>query len=129
MVDLLTTNETYFFREPEHFRYLAAQILPTLRQRPVRVWCAAASTGEEPYSLAMLLQDKLGDGGWSLLASDLSTRVLGRASQGLYPLQRLELLPQEYLKRFCLRGTGDYEASCLFAASCARRCASASTIC
>ncbi|SCY51531.1 CheR family methyltransferase [Pseudomonas flexibilis] len=113
MVDLLTTNETYFFREPEHFRYLAAQILPTLRQRPVRVWCAAASTGEEPYSLAMLLQDKLGDGGWSLLASDLSTRVLGRASQGLYPLQRLELLPQEYLKRFCLRGTGDYEGQLL----------------
>ena len=113
MVDLLTTNETYFFREPEHFRYLVGQILPALARRPVRVWCAAASSGEEPYSLAMLLQDRLGDGGWSLLASDLSTRVLERASRGLYPLQRLELLPPEYLKRFCLRGTGEYEGQLL----------------
>lgn len=113
MIDLLTTNETYFFREPEHFRYLAAEILPKLPRRPVRVWCAAASSGEEPYSLAMLLQDKLGDGGWSLLASDLSTRVLERASQGLYPLQRTDLLPPEYLKRFCLRGTGDYDGHLL----------------
>lgn len=113
MVDLLTTNETYFFREPEHFRYLAEQLLPMLARRPIRAWCAAASSGEEPYSLAMVLQDRLGDGGWSLLASDLSTRVLERASQGLYPLQRLDLLPPEYLKRFCLRGTGEYHGHLL----------------
>lgn len=113
MVDLLTTNETYFFREPEHFRYLAAHILPAIRHRPVRVWCGAASTGEEPYSLAMLLQDRLGAGGWSILASDLSTRVLERACEGLYSLQRLELMPPEYLKRFCLRGTGEYEGHLL----------------
>lgn len=113
MVDLLTTNETYFFREPEHFRFLAGQILPALAQRPIRVWCAAASSGEEPYSLAMLLQDKLGDSGWSLLASDLSTRMLERAACGLYPLQRLDLLPDEYLKRFCLRGIGEYEGHLL----------------
>lgn len=113
LIDRLTTNETYFFREPAHFRYLAEQILPTLRQRPVRVWCAASSSGEEAYSLAMLLQDQLGDGGWSLLASDLSTQMLARASQGLYPLQRIELLPPLFLKRFCLRGTGDYQGQLL----------------
>ena len=113
LIDLLTTNETYFFREPAHFRYLAEHILPSLQRRPVRVWCAAASTGEEPYSLAMLLQDTLGNGGWSLLASDLSTRVLQRTAQGVYALQRMEHMPPEYLRRFCLRGTGEHEGQML----------------
>lgn len=108
LIDLLTTNETYFFREPQHFKLLSEKILPELPSGP-RIWCAAASSGEEPYSLAMLLADKAPDKAWQLTATDLSQRILARAEQGLYPMQRLELMPESYLKRFCLRGTGDYE--------------------
>lgn len=108
-VDLLTTNETYFFREPNHFELLAKMMLPKIRNRPVRVWCAAASSGEEPYSLAMVLNETLGPTGWELTASDLSVRVLETARQGLYRMQRLEQMPPEYLKKYCRRGVGPYE--------------------
>ena len=108
LIDILTTNETYFFREPQHFKLLSEQILPSLPAAP-RIWCAAASSGEEPYSLAMLLADKALNKPWDLLATDLSRRILARAERGLYAMQRLELMPADYLKRFCLRGTGDYE--------------------
>ena len=109
VVDLLTTNETYFFREPDHFSQLADMMLPKIQHRPLRVWCAAASSGEEPYSLAMVLNEKLGPTGWELTASDLSMRVLETAELGLYRMQRLEFMPQEYLKKYCRRGVGPYE--------------------
>jgi chemotaxis protein methyltransferase CheR len=109
MLDLLTTNETYFFREPAHFKRLAQQILPQVKPRPVRVWCAAASTGEEPYSLAMVLADHLGMTGWDLLATDLSRKVLLQAERGLYRMERLEQMPREYLKQYCLRGVDEYQ--------------------
>lgn len=113
VVDLLTTNETYFFREPDHFIQLVKMMLPKIQHqtqhRPVRVWCAAASTGEEPYSLAMALNEELNPNGWELTASDLSVRVLDTAEQGLYRMQRLECMPPEYLKKYCRRGTGPYE--------------------
>ena len=86
-VDLLTTNETYFFREPKHFEFLQQKILPLHpRTRPFRVWSAACSSGQEPYSVAMVLADILGDGPWDLLASDISTRVLDKARLGHYQL-------------------------------------------
>lgn len=107
MLDLLTTNETYFFREPAHFKRLEQQILPQINSRPVRVWCAAASTGEEPYSLAMVLADQLGIGGWDLLATDISRKVLAHAKRGLYRMERLEQMPPQYLKQFCLRGVDE----------------------
>lgn len=109
MLDLLTTNETYFFREPAHFARLKNQILPSVRSRPVRVWCAAAATGEEPYSLAMVLHDSLGPRGWELLATDISGKVLDHARRGLYRMERLEQMPPEYLKRYCRRGVDEYE--------------------
>lgn len=109
MLDRLTTNETYFFREPAHFARLKNQILPSLKDRPVKVWCAAASTGEEPYSLAMVLDNQLGGEGWQLVASDICGRALQQANSGLYRLERLELLPVDYLKRYCRRGTGAYQ--------------------
>lgn len=108
-VDLLTTNETYFFREPDHFAQLGQMVLPNIKHRPVRVWCAAASTGEEPYSLAMTLNELLGPIGWELTASDLSARVLETAQQGLYRMHRIELMPPGYLKKYCRRGVGPYE--------------------
>lgn len=113
LVDKLTTNETYFFREPQHFQLLAREILPSLAGRRPRLWCAAASSGEEPYSLAMVLSDQLGLDNWELLASDLSSRTLQRAASGLYPMQRLEQFPDAYLKRFCLKGHGEYAGQLL----------------
>src|SRR5690606_31256449 len=77
-VDLLTTHETSFFREPRHFEFLSRTILAERRRGPLRVWSAACSSGEEPYSVAMLLADKLGWTGWEVLGSDISTRVLER---------------------------------------------------
>jgi chemotaxis protein methyltransferase CheR len=109
VVDLLTTNETYFFREPNHFTHLVNTIVPSITHRPLRIWCAAASSGEEPYSLAMALYDKLGPTGWELTASDISTRMLETAEQGLYRMQRLELMPAEFLRKYCRKGVGPYK--------------------
>jgi chemotaxis protein methyltransferase CheR len=107
-VDLLTTNETYFFREPAHFHHLSNEVLPQLTARPLRIWSAAGSTGEEAYSLAMTLADRAGTEQWEVLASDLSTRVLAHGQRGVYDMHRLQQMPQGYLKRFCLSGTGEY---------------------
>ena len=115
VVDLLTTNETYFFREPEHFIQLAKLMLPAIKNRPLRIWCAAASSGEEPFSLAMVLNDKLGPHGWELIASDISTRMLETAAQGLYRMQRLEFMPPAYLKKYCRKGVGPYQGMFLIA--------------
>ena len=109
MLDLLTTNETYFFREPAHFTRLRNQIIPALERRPLRVWCAAASSGEEPYSIAMVLADVLGYDNWTLMATDISTRVLEQARRGLYRMQRLEQMPPDYLRRFCRRGVDEFD--------------------
>jgi chemotaxis protein methyltransferase CheR len=114
MLDLLTTNETYFFREPAHFKLLREQILPQLAQREgkqyvPRVWCAAASSGEEPYSLAMVLAEKFGLQGWQLLATDISANVLEKASRGMYRMERIENMPDEYMKRYCRRGIDQYD--------------------
>ena len=102
MVDLLTTNETYFFREEAHFDYLRQVILP---QRPAGqsfdVWSAASSTGEEIYTLCMVLADELGaNASWTILGSDISTHVLGIAQRGLYWLHRTRRLRQEHLQKY-----------------------------
>ena len=86
-IDLLTTNETYFFREPQHFEFMKAELAKDVQYaKPVRVWSAAASSGEEPYSIAMLLEECLGSQGrpWEIVASDISMRVLERAATGHY---------------------------------------------
>lgn len=106
-VDLLTTNETYFFREEKHFEFLAQQVLPASRAgQQFRVWSAACSSGEEPYSIAMVLAEHFGEGLWQVLASDLSTRVLEQARAGLYPMARAEKIPRQYLLEYCLKGVG-----------------------
>lgn len=108
MINLLTTNETSFFREPRHFEFLHS-LLQQPHPRPWRIWSAACSSGEEPYSIAMLLADHLGMQGWEILASDINQQVLERATSGLYPLTRAEPIAREQLKRYCLRGTGSAE--------------------
>jgi chemotaxis protein methyltransferase CheR len=106
-VDLLTTNETYFFREPKHFALLRDLALEAKsRSKPLRVWSAACSSGEEPYSIAMVLADVLGEAPWELLGTDISTRMLERARCGHYPMERAAQMPPAYLKRYCLKGQG-----------------------
>ncbi len=106
-VDLLTTNETYFFREPKHFEFLRDVILPGLGGNgPVRIWSGACSTGEEPYTLAMVLADSLGTRPWEILASDISSRVLEKAQGGRYPLDGIRGIPEALLNKYCLRGVG-----------------------
>lgn len=102
-LDVISTNFTSFFREVDHFTFLteeAEQWLSEGRTR-VRVWCAASSTGEEPYSLAMTLDQVLGDRvEWKLLATDISTRVLAQASAGVYPADRLAQIPAHVRNRY-----------------------------
>lgn len=113
-VDLLTTNETYFFREPKHFDFLRDQVLPQHRPgRPFRVWSAACSSGEEPYTLAMVLADGLGEAPWEILGSDISTRVLEKARGGHYSLERTKGISQQHLSRYCLKGVGSQEGTFL----------------
>ncbi|WP_431689236.1 CheR family methyltransferase [Hahella sp. NBU794] len=113
-LNLLTTNETYFFREPQHFDFMQRHILPQrARGRPFRVWSAACSTGEEPYSIAMLLDDSLGQSNWEILATDISTDVLTHARRGCYSMQRAQHMPPNYLRRYCLKGVGPEDGNLL----------------
>jgi chemotaxis protein methyltransferase CheR len=113
-VDLLTTNETYFFREPKHFEFLRSILTDQrLPRPPLRVWSAAGSTGEEAYSIAMLLEDCLPGSAWEVLASDISTRVLERARSGHYSMARTQHMPPGYLRRFCLNGVGPQQGTLL----------------
>lgn len=106
-VDLLTTNETHFFREPKHFDFLRQRVLPAHpATRPMRIWSAASSSGEEPYSIAMTLAAALGERPWAVLASDLSHRVLERARSGHYAMARAKTIPTELLRAYCLKGVG-----------------------
>jgi chemotaxis protein methyltransferase CheR len=106
-VDLLTTNETYFFRESKHFELLRTVAEEARKQgRAVRVWSAACSSGEECYSIAMVLADVLEERPWEVLGTDISARVLQRARLGHYPMERATHVPTDYLKRFCLKGHG-----------------------
>ena len=113
-VDLLTTNETHFFREPKHFDFLRQRILHSAKSgKTLRIWSAACSSGEEPYSIAMLLDELLGDAPWEIVASDLSSRVLEKARIGLYPLERMSEIPRHYLSNYCLKGTGNQAGTLL----------------
>lgn len=113
LFDCLTTNETFFFREASHFSFLAEQVLPQLPGYDIRVWSAACSSGEETYSLAMTLAHCLGTTGWELLGSDINRSVLNRAQKGHYPMLRHEGISEDFLSRYCLKGTGRYEGTFL----------------
>jgi chemotaxis protein methyltransferase CheR len=120
MIDCITTNETHFFREPLHFEFLAQRVFPRLaelansgkRPKQIRIWSAGCSTGEEPYSLAMLLLKYFPpETGWSLevLATDISTRVLEKARTAIFPLARTQEIPKDLLHAFMLKGREDQE--------------------
>lgn len=112
MLDRLVTNETRFFREPAQFEYLETQILPRWiaeasqqgRPRRVRVWSAGCSTGQEPYSIAMMLLAKLEGWDVEVLATDISGRALRQAMAGVWPIEKAAEIPETYLKAYMLRG-------------------------
>ncbi|WP_372626944.1 protein-glutamate O-methyltransferase CheR [Arsukibacterium sp.] len=111
-LDLLTTNETYFFREPKHFEYLSQKILPQAStSRPFRIWSAASSSGEEAYTLAMVLSENLAFNQWQLFGSDISNQVLEQARSGHYPLNRAENIPKPLLQKYCLKGIGSQQGT------------------
>ena len=120
LVNLLTTNHTYFMREFEHFDYLRKEVLPYLREKEAKqkdlcIWSAASSTGEEPYMLAMLLKDFFGleHEQWNtqVLATDVSTEVLRHAMRGIYQKEQMEGLPESWRRRFFRKlPDGEYEA-------------------
>ena len=114
MVDLLTTNETYFFREPKHFDFLRDEIIAK-RNSPAtfRIWSAASSSGEEVYSLAMTLAEALPNTPWEVVGSDISTQVLAKAVTGHYSLARTEGIPPGYMRKYCMKGVRSNEGTFL----------------
>jgi chemotaxis protein methyltransferase CheR len=107
-VNSLTTNLTSFFREPHHFPLLAEHALKQSKHHKLQLWCSAASTGEEPYSMAMTLVDAFGSftPPVSIVASDVDTNVLAKAEAGIYPMERVEKISADMLKRFFFKGSG-----------------------
>jgi chemotaxis protein methyltransferase CheR len=114
LLDAISTNETWFFRNPKHFSFVKDTLCPAWiteakegrRPRRVTAWSAAASTGEEPFSLAMVLLDGLPGWDVKILASDLSSRVLERAQAATWSMEKSGDIPGPYLKRYMLRGSG-----------------------
>ncbi len=121
-IDLLTTNETYFFREAQHFNYLCAEILPKHPlSKPLRVWSAACSSGEEVYTLAFLLSEYFPSNKWEIIGTDISSRVLAKARDGLYPLSASDNIPPGLLKKYCLKGSDEYDGFLLVDPSLRKR--------
>lgn len=110
-INSLTTNLTSFFREPHHFPILTEFLRSRPNQRSFRIWCCAASTGEEPYTLAMTAVNTFGTftPPVEIIATDIDTQVLAKAEAGIYAMERLSKLPQDVVKRFFLKGTGERE--------------------
>jgi chemotaxis protein methyltransferase CheR len=107
----LTTNLTSFFREQHHFPILAEHARKSMGKHPLSLWCSASSTGEEPYSMAMTMIETFNSftPPVQIIATDLDTNVLAKAEAGVYPMDRLEKMSPERLKRFFLKGTGAQE--------------------
>jgi chemotaxis protein methyltransferase CheR len=107
MLDCLTTNETYFFREPAHFEFLRNELKGKRRRigsEPLRVWSAACSSGEEVYTLAMVLAETLGTLPWEVIGSDINQEVLQHAERGHYSMARTSGIDRELLQKYCLKG-------------------------
>ncbi len=121
MVNCITTNKTDFFRESHHFDFLRDQVFPELRERALqggprrlRIWSAACSSGEEPYTIALTVREEFpAHCGWDIriLASDIDTDILHRAERGVYTMERLAGMPEPFRRKYFLRGKGKWEGS------------------
>ncbi|MGE4555264.1 MAG: protein-glutamate O-methyltransferase CheR [Desulfovibrionaceae bacterium] len=111
LIDVVTTNTTHFFREPRHFEILNESVLPALyrthaNRKPIKVWSAGCSTGEEPYTLSMVLAEFAARNQgfrWNILATDISTEVLGQAARAVYSEDKAESIPLPLKKKYLLR--------------------------
>jgi len=108
MINLITTNETYFFREEAHFNFMK-EIISTRNE--IRIWSAASSVGAEAYSLAMLCNEAFEN--WKIYGSDINSEVVKKARMGLYPLSWIDKIPDDLKSKYCLRGKGSYEGQFL----------------
>ena len=121
LVDLISTNHTRFYREPEHFSFLTRRVLPVLVPQllaahlPLRLWSAAASSGEEPYTMAIAVAEYLRAYpglDWQIIATDISRRMLAEARQGIYPMDAVKPVTTELLKRYFQKGVGARAGVC-----------------
>jgi chemotaxis protein methyltransferase CheR len=115
LIDVVTTNKTDFFREPQHFDYLVRESIPALQQlrgagesslNPLRIWSAGCSTGEEPYTMAMVLSNYAENNQgfrFSILASDICTQVIEKASSAIYTEERIDTVPMALKRKYILR--------------------------
>ncbi len=118
LIDAISTNHTFFFREIAHFEYLRSTVIPEMLARSrterwsrFRVWSAACSSGEEPYSIAMTLADHMPNYPWQVEATDISRRVLAKAATGIYSSETVARLPRETLRTHFQRGFGPQEGN------------------
>ena len=116
LIDAISTNHTYFFRESEHFSFMMEHLLPDFEKksgnaRPFRIWSAACSSGEEPYSVAILLNEyfKNQNNRWKLECSDISTKILQRAKEGIFAQERISRIRKDWVNQYFLKGSGKYQ--------------------
>jgi chemotaxis protein methyltransferase CheR len=103
LIDLISTNKTDFFREDHHFTFLSKHLLTSSVTRPINIWSAACSSGEEPFTVAMVLEELRSqgfNGSYSILATDISSAILNKAKQGRYALDRLSFVPKHLQKKY-----------------------------
>jgi len=114
MVNLITTNETYFFREIEHFEFIQKVILPNHPyKQKFRVWSAASSVGAEAYSTAMLVDSVMANADWEIYGTDINSEVIKKARIGLYPESWIDKIPSALRSKYCLKGKGSHQGKFL----------------
>ncbi len=127
VVDALTTNFTNFLREEDHFKFMVETALPSIvarGQKSFNVWSAASSSGEEPYTIAMYLAEHFPltqRWDWRITGSDISTKVLAKARLGVYAEERISKIPNDWLRKYFQRGTGEWEGQYRIQRSMAER--------
>jgi chemotaxis protein methyltransferase CheR len=108
MINAVTTNETYFFREQKHFDFLKSVILPKVKYDVFRSWSAAGSNGAEAYSTAMVIDSTLSTyQNWEVVTSDINSDILDFSQKGRYPMKFSKKIPIEFLKKYCLKGINE----------------------
>jgi chemotaxis protein methyltransferase CheR len=113
MINQITTNETYFFRELKHFEFIENLAKNRGISETLRVWSAASSVGAEAYSLAMVVDEYLRKDQWEIVGTDINTEVIKKARIGLYPESWVKKIPLKYRQKYCLKGKGNYEGEFL----------------
>jgi chemotaxis protein methyltransferase CheR len=108
MINAVTTNETYFFRENKHYDFLKNVVLPTVKYDVFRSWSAAGSNGAEAYSTAMVIDSTLSTyQNWEIVTSDINSEILEFSKRGRYPMKFAKKIPMDFLKKYCLKGINE----------------------